>query len=85
MRTRALAAENANANANVNHENEDGVENAHAEGIATVDYAALEKTASIREQNDPFRDSRRTSLSESPRDPEKANYSTTHTGNGGYF
>jgi hypothetical protein len=81
MRTRALAAENANAG----HENEEVIETAQAAGVATVDYATLEKSVSMREQSDPFRDSRRTSLSEGPRDPEKADYPATHTGHGSFF
>jgi len=81
MRTRAVAAENADAS----HENDEVIETAQAAGIATVDYAAMEKRASMREVNDPFRDSRRPSLNASPRDAEKADYPATHTGHGSYF
>jgi hypothetical protein len=81
MRTRGMTVEDANAG----HENDEVIETAQAAGVATVDYAALEKTPSARETNDPFRDSRRASLSENSRDPEKADYPATHTGHGSYF
>jgi hypothetical protein len=73
MRSKALANR-------MDRENNDVTEAVQAEGIAAVDYATVEKKPSKREVDNPFGDSRRASLSDSPHDPEKAQYSATLNG-----